>query len=274
MRPTEKDKYQLYIDSVQDIGGLLGFVNSICGDKMKDKKNPPVLREDFAGTGINAYHWRLDAPLDSYAIAVDIDPEPIEWGKKEFGDEDRGDDVHFYNEDSLLLDKPSDITLCLNSSIFSIHSRDRLSTYFNRVYERLNKDGVFIFEIYGGPSALTTGKDEVPIGIDEFTFVWEQRNVNTLTNRSENYISFRFPNGQQMRDAFSYDHRVWTLPELMDIIGETDFKDTEVYVNRNFEEGKEPDSLVPEALNVHSDFYPVTDFYEHDSFEAYIVCYK
>lgn len=257
----KKDKYQLYIDAVQDPEGLMVFLDHVVEGK-GNKENPPFLREDFAGTGINCHYWNKTTPAGSGAVAVDIDPEPLEWGKSKFVRSKNMNETKFCNIDSLEFEHPSDVTLCLNSSIFSIHRRSELLKYFKDTYSRLNDDGVFVFEIYGGPMAYMTGKDEIEY--DDFTFIWEQRSFNTLTNRSENHISFKLDNGQRLNDVFNYDHRIWTLPELMDILEDTEFADNvEVYLNTEFEHSKEPDS-----------YAPVTNFHTNGSFEAYIVCYK
>lgn len=262
-----KDKYDLYIESVQDPEGVVRFLDHIYRNKMfHDPYIPFMLREDFAGTGINCHEWlksnSVPEPSHNKAMAVDIDSEPIQKGVDMFGDTYHGNRMYFHCEDSFVYDEPADMIICLNSSIFSVHSREELLRYFNDSYRRLDRDdGVFIFEIYGGPFAYMPGKDEV--GFDDFTFVWQQEEVDLLSGHSKNSISFKIPDGDDMERAFTYDHRIWSFPELMDILGETDFRDTEVYLNTDFESSKEPDS-----------YEPVDKVDVNTSFEAYIVCYK
>ena len=38
------------------------------------------------------------------------------------------------------------------------------------------------------------------------------------------HIHFRFPDGSQLEEAFTYDWRIWSMPELRDILKEVGFK--------------------------------------------------
>ena len=43
------------------------------------------------------------------------------------------------------------------------------------------------------------------------------------------HIHFRFDDGSRLKKAFSYDWRLWTLPELREILREVGFAQTLVY---------------------------------------------
>ena len=43
------------------------------------------------------------------------------------------------------------------------------------------------------------------------------------------YIHFRFPDGSRMNRAFSYHWRLWTLPELRELLLEAGFRSATVY---------------------------------------------
>jgi hypothetical protein len=44
-----------------------------------------------------------------------------------------------------------------------------------------------------------------------------------------NFIHFEFPDGSRMRRAFRYEWRLWSLPELRDLLAEAGFSASEVY---------------------------------------------
>ena len=41
-------------------------------------------------------------------------------------------------------------------------------------------------------------------------------------------IHYKFPDGSRMRNAFVYDWRLWTLPELQELMGAAGFRDVHV----------------------------------------------
>jgi hypothetical protein len=49
--------------------------------------------------------------------------------------------------------------------------------------------------------------------------------VNPITGQVVNHIQFEFPDGTKMKKAFTYDWRMWSLPELRDLLMEDGFKD-------------------------------------------------
>jgi hypothetical protein len=54
--------------------------------------------------------------------------------------------------------------------------------------------------------------------VDGFTYVWDQRNFDPLTYHADCRIHFEFSDGSRMRNAFIYDWRLWTLPELRELM--------------------------------------------------------
>ena len=62
-----------------------------------------------------------------------------------------------------------------------------------------------------------------------FTYLWEQASFNPVTSEMVCHIHFRFPDGSKMRRAFSYEWRLWTLPEIRELLAEAGFSRSAVY---------------------------------------------
>jgi hypothetical protein len=99
--------------------------------------------------------------------------------------------------------------------------------YFARVRDALNDDGVFFLDAFGGPEASDLMKEKTKI--DGFTYVWEQAVFEPVTSRILCHIHFKFPDGSKIKRAFTYDWRLWTLPELRELLLEAGFSSVRVY---------------------------------------------
>ncbi|HKQ59077.1 MAG TPA: class I SAM-dependent methyltransferase, partial [Candidatus Eisenbacteria bacterium] len=66
--------------------------------------------------------------------------------------------------------------------------------------------------------------------IPAFHYTWEQSSFNPVDHRLRSHIHFRLAGGRTHRRAFSYDWRMWTLPELRELLEEAGFRDAWVYV--------------------------------------------
>ena len=51
-----------------------------------------------------------------------------------------------------------------------------------------------------------------------------RKKYNPITGEGLFYIHFKFDDGSRIKRAFTYDWRVWTLPELKEILSEAGFK--------------------------------------------------
>ena len=112
-------------------------------------------------------------------------------------------------------------------SFFIFKSRAVLRQYFSRVYETLGDDGVFFLDLYGGPEAQRVQEERSRQ--KGFTYVWDQAQYNPITGETLCHIHFEFPDGTRMKRAFTYDWRLWSLPEVKDILIEVGFKTVDVY---------------------------------------------
>ena len=71
--------------------------------------------------------------------------------------------------------------------------------------------------------------------IDGFDYVWDQAAFNPIDHGYRCHIHFDFPDGTRLKNAFTYDWRLWNLMELRDVLADAGFSRTEVYW-----EGTEP----------------------------------
>jgi hypothetical protein len=65
--------------------------------------------------------------------------------------------------------------------------------------------------------------------MDGFTYVWDQHKYDPVTGDVINHIHFRFPDGTKIDKAFSYEWRLWTIPEIREMLIEAGFGSVVVY---------------------------------------------
>ncbi len=120
-----------------------------------------------------------------------------------------------------------DVTAAFNFSFFLFQKRNELLAYFRQARSTLRDEGILILDAYGGADAqktMTETREQ-----DGFDYVWDQDLYDPITNRVKNYIHFEFSDGSEMKRAFAYDWRLWSIPEMRDLLGEAGFAETEVY---------------------------------------------
>lgn len=229
------DKYDLYQASVQapdfDVGFLAGLYRRRRG------KPAHHLREDFSGTGLLASTWVKRGPRYTSA-GYDIDPEPVSWGMEHnvapLGKGASRVQFHLQDVRTPSAQRP-DVRVALNFSYFVFKQRSELLEYFRAVHDDLDRDGLFVLDIYGGPEAFH--ELEETRAVDRgFTYVWDQSEYWPATGHYKTYIHFRFRDGSEMRRAFTYDWRLWGLPELKDVLADAGFRSIDSYW-----EGTDPD---------------------------------
>ena len=65
--------------------------------------------------------------------------------------------------------------------------------------------------------------------VEGFTYIWDQAVYNPITGEALNHIHYRFPDGSEIKKAFTYDWRLWTLPEIQELLLEAGFREVNVY---------------------------------------------
>lgn len=208
--------------------------------------SPRILAEDFCGTAALSRAWVRAVP-NSRAIAADIDPAPLKRAKAEIA---KGRNARKRSaaakrvrilRANVLTSAPlaklwADVLFVGNFSIGEIHDRATLVRYLARSRQRLLSGGVFVCDIYAGESAFregTTQREHILEGGTRVKYTWEQRTADPFTARVENALHFRVFKGselvQDLRDAFVYHWRLWSIPELRDAMLEAGFDRVDVY---------------------------------------------
>jgi hypothetical protein len=137
-----------------------------------------------------------------------------------------------------------DVVAALNFSYWLLKERRAIKRYFERVHRLLKDDGVFFLDAYGGYDSFRVITQERAVEGDagDFTYVWEQEKYDPITGRQVCHIHFAFPDGSRMDRAFSYDWRLWTLPEIRELLDEVGFGRVTCYWQGWDQEGN-PDGI-------------------------------
>ena len=221
------DKYDLYEQSVQSPKSDIElYVETY--KELKNKK-PKFFREDFCGTFSLAAEWvKLNSKHIAYGL--DIDPEPMEYGRNYFDSKlsaDQKKRLHIIEKNVLEPGlSPVDISVAMNFSYFCFKTRPLLKQYFKNVYNSLRKDGLFIVDIFGGSQCYDAIEDVHKK--KKFTYYWDQVSFDPISNHALFYIHFRVK-GKKVTKVFKYDWRMWSIPEVRELMEEVGFKKTHVY---------------------------------------------
>jgi len=233
----QADVHELYEEAVQNVEGEIEFVQDTFRDLRK--REAVSFREDFCGTASASCEW-VRAGNGRYAIGVDIDSDVLEWGRKNrlgrLPEADRAR-VKLLNEDVMTVEtEPVDIVGGFNFSYWIFKTRTEMRDYFIRVRDSLKSDGVFFLDAYGGSEAYDTQKEKTKY--DGFTYIWHQAKYEPVTGRTVCHIHFKFPDGSRIKKAFSYDWRLWSLPELRELLEEAGFASVRVYWEGEDDDGE------------------------------------
>jgi ubiquinone/menaquinone biosynthesis C-methylase UbiE len=223
------DKYDYYCRSVQSPDTDAALFKTIYKDLTGKKLT--TLGEDFCGTFAISCEWvRLNPKHKS--IAVDLSDEPINYGKKHYLAKlspDEQSRIQVMNSNVLNPKLPkADCIAAMNFSFFIFKTRAELKKYFENVYRRLNRGGVFICDCFGGPESFQSVEEKTKIG-KEFSVFWQQEWFDPINNLSKFYLHFQPKGRKKYKRIFTYDWRMWSLPEIREIMLEAGFKKTQTY---------------------------------------------
>jgi hypothetical protein len=253
------DPHVLYEQSVQAVDFEVEFLATTFR-KLRGRK-AKLLREDFCGTANAACEW-VRVAKSHRAIGVDFDASVLEWGRNHHVARlKRGAQERIELREANVLDvrtEPADILVAFNFSYWTFRDRASLRAYFEKVREALVSDGLFFLDAYGGYEAFEEQEEETEY--EDFTYVWDQALYDPVTGDAVCHIHFRFPDGSKLKQAFSYHWRLWSLPEIREVLAEAGFSRSTVYWQGTDEDG-EPSG----------DFYPVEHGEADPAWIAYIV---
>lgn len=215
------DRFSCYELAVTNPKPLARFLRASHGGTCR------VLGEDFSGTGALSRAW-VDLNPKHKAIVVDNDPDPLSRIPKH-------PRLKSVWADVLKATNPCDVIAATNFPICYCHTRRDLLRYLRHIRTRLKPRGIFVADLYGGSDAFTPGKTTVKLRRPDskaLWYTWEQRTADPMTCRVLNALHFRTQDRgktTQIKDAFIYDWRLWSIPELTEAIIEAGFQDVDIY---------------------------------------------
>jgi len=234
------DKHALYLASVQDPIGDVERVSKIYQEIFN--KEAISFREDFSGTFALSCCW-VQSGLNRSAIAIDIDHETIEYGKNNYlknMEKSEQKRLEIIEGNAITETEPVDVIAAFNFSYCLLHKRSELLKYFKNCHASLEKEGMIIMDIFGGSDSEILEVQERDIDNDiiaPFVFEFERKSFNPIDRLAHYGIHFKYSDGTEIKDAFTYHFRMWSLTELSDLLEEAGFSKILVYWEDSDDEG-------------------------------------
>jgi len=248
------DRNDLYQRAVQCVEAEIDFVDQTF--KALRGRHARVLREDFCGTANTSCEWVRRRPTN-IAIGLDLDHDALAWGiEHNLARLKPAQRPRVELRRSNVLDPHPDLkgrmdtVLAMNFSFWTFARRADMLAYFKRVREDLCRDGVFFLDFYGGfdafkqireRRAIPHARKAEPSVIDfnhPFTYIWQQESFDPISGKLVCKIHFEFPDGSKLKDAFTYEWRLWTLPEIRDVLADAGFSRSTVYWEGDDDDGE------------------------------------
>jgi SAM-dependent methyltransferase len=243
------DTLELYRWAVQD-PETHAVVLCIMYERLRPGRQPVILREDFAGTSAESVAW-VALRRGRRAFAVDLDGPTLEWAQRRatrlLGT--RASEVRFVRADVRAVGPPdvpaADVISVLNFSILYQRDPEELRSYLRQTIHGLAPGGILVLNLFGGAAAIRPGttrhwvtpKPRLPSEppVPAFEYVWEVRSYDCASDRLDCRIHFAVPSSaapeqmHEVRDAFSYDWRLWSVHELVEACAQAGFSDVQVW---------------------------------------------
>ena len=128
---------------------------------------------------------------------------------------------------------------------------------------------MLILDMFGGTECLDILEEETEMDEVDATYIWEHKKFNPITNEILCHIHFEFPDGSRMDKAFTYDWRLWSLPEIKELLEEAGYSKVRIYWEE-FEEDEDDDELMEGT----GEFFEAFDVENQESWQVYIVAEK
>jgi len=234
------DLHHLYEAAVQGVDADIHFATNIF--RTKKGRSPVYLREDFCGTAALSCDWVKCDP-DHKAFGVDIDQETLDWGREHnlaYLPNTACPPQLICGDVMTAETPPADLIMALNFSYCIFKTREQLRKYFKVALNNLNDDGLLIMDLYGGTESIEAKREPRDVAkhmaadgteIPDFEYIWDQESYNVIDHHVINHIHFDIPGIGELEKAFTYDWRLWTLPELQELLIEAGFTSAEIYLH-------------------------------------------
>ncbi len=249
------DRYDLYLRSVQEPLAEIHFFDRVY--RREFGRKALLLREDFCAAAAVCCEW-VRTGADRVAVGYDLDSQVLQWGrdhnlaKLTAGQQQRvtliqGDVRNASRE-------KADIIAAENFSFFIFKTRETLRDYFKAALKNLAPKGLLVTDMMGGGDCMKEHEEDVRkiniekggvIGIPyskgvkpdgtpvydkmSFNYIWEQHTFNPINHHGTYFIHFRFNDGTELSNAFRYDWRLWSVPEVRELMLEAGFARADVY---------------------------------------------
>jgi len=249
--PESTDRHRLYEESVQSPDEHARWFDEFFQER--NGRLPHSLKEDFCGTSLLSAYWVGMRP-ENTAVGVDLDEETLDWARENnispLNEEEKSR-ITLHHADVMEVTEPKvDIVAALNFSYFEFKTREALRAYFETARRSLAPGGVLILDIFGGWEAQMEETDRTRY--KGFTYVWEQKYFDPISSLTEFHIHFKFHGGGGIPSAFVYKWRMWTPPEVRELLEEAGFSRVDFYwegTDDDTEEGNGEYELVTSAEN-------------------------
>ncbi len=246
-KPTlaeQADVHDLYERAVQNVEQEVEFTQATF-ERIRGRK-AYRLREDFCGTASTSCQWVRQGERFQ-AIGVDIDPSVLDWGRRNRVSQlpvvDRARVQLLESDVMTVATPPVDILVAFNFSYFIFDTRETLRQYFTQAHAALVDDGMFFIDLFGGAQAQEKMKEKTKH--KGFTYIWDQAKFHPVTNHIRCHIHFSFPDGSKIKKAFTYEWRLWSSPELREILLEAGFRSATVYWEGEDEDAEADGEFTP-----------------------------
>ncbi|NND99971.1 MAG: class I SAM-dependent methyltransferase [Pirellulaceae bacterium] len=227
------DKLALYETSVQMPDHEVAFFEQAYRDVRQRK--PLSLCEDFCGTFAVSCQW-VRSNENRTAIGIDTCETTLQWGRahnlSRLSDEQQKRITLLQQDVRNAISQRVDILAAQNFSFYFFRTRGELIDYFRKAITKLTDDGIMVIDMMGGAECRIEGlshTQSIGEGKDGFKYQWKQVSYNPITSDACCSISFSFPDGSRIRDAFVYHWRLWGIAEVREILAEVGFSETHVY---------------------------------------------
>ena len=225
---ASSDLHELYELSVQDPTNEVVIINQIW--KEQRTGTCTSIREDFCGTAAVSMEW-VKNNMDHTAVGIDLDQPVLDWAKVRIPERlsaPQQKRLTIINGDVRTTKTEAvDCLLAHNFSYYIFKQRSALVSYFASTITSLKDNGIIILDAYGGSDSFVEMEEDRDL--DGFTYTWDQSSYNPITGDVVNYIHFSFPDGTRIENAFTYEWRLWTIPEIKEILLEAGYRDVVVY---------------------------------------------
>eukprot|EP00656_Telonema_subtile_P016637 TRINITY_DN18806_c0_g1_i4.p1 TRINITY_DN18806_c0_g1~~TRINITY_DN18806_c0_g1_i4.p1 ORF type:complete len:255 (-),score=41.62 TRINITY_DN18806_c0_g1_i4:80-844(-) len=237
-------------------------------DRQHTATVPLSLRDDFCGTAGLCRAWLRRSP-ECMATGVDLDTATLQWARvrAQWCDPGMSDRLELLCEDvrqatAKMSGRKHDVIIANNFSYFVFKEQHELAAYFRTVAQGLNPDGLFSLDLYGGEGAMQVQLEDM--GQTEFrrldsgrlmqcTATWEQASYDPKTADTVCHIHWNFPDGSELKRVFTYDWRLWTLPQVLHTLAEAGFGHTAVHFEKHDDEGEMTGEFVEATEPTYSD---------------------